>query len=286
MFEAQLVLLGNRVFVRGGLGYVYIYELSNDTWNTLESPTYYSSLTTYQEKLVLVGGVDASTSDTTNNLWMMEDEQTWTKSLPPMPTPRRWASAVSAENRLVVAGGLDDRLLNVDVVEVYDGQKWSAACPLPTACHSMKSTLYDGNYWYLLGGYGQSRDVFCTSLEDLVTTVQGTAWNSLPSVPLELSSPATVGNWLIAIGGSTDSSASPDIYAYSPGSQSWKHVGHLPIALHSTCTITLPTGELLVVGGASARVFKGTVRGKSLLQTIVSTYHLTVYIANHNVIYN
>ena len=264
MFEAQLIQLGNRVFMRGGLGYVYIYDFSNDTWGTLESPTYYSSLTTYQERLVLVGGVDASTSCTTNNLWTMEDDESWTQPLPPMLRPRRWASAVSTENNLVVAGGLDDRLLNVDTVEVYDGQKWSIACPLPTACHSMKSALYDGN-WYLVGGYGQGCDVFCASLESLVATSQEgikEAWRMLPPVPLELSSPAIVGNWLVCIGGSSSgSSASSAIFAYSPGKRSWMHVGDLPVALHSTCTVTLPTGELLVAGGASTRVFKGTIRG-------------------------
>ena len=58
-----------------------------DTWETLQRPTYYSALTTYHNKLLLVGGMEASTGQTTNQLWVFEEgEQTWTQPLPPMPT--------------------------------------------------------------------------------------------------------------------------------------------------------------------------------------------------------
>ena len=111
-----------------------------DTWETLQSPTYYSALTTYHNKLLLVGGMEASTGQITNQLWVFEEgEQTLTQPLPPMPTRRSRASAVSTQDHLIVAGGCG----HLDTVEVFDGQQWVTADPLPMRCCNMKSTSHE-----------------------------------------------------------------------------------------------------------------------------------------------
>ena len=57
MRDAQAVVLGNKVYVGGGDALdcnIYIYEFT--VWRTLKHSTRYPALTTYQERLVLVGG--------------------------------------------------------------------------------------------------------------------------------------------------------------------------------------------------------------------------------------
>ena len=113
MRHVQAVVLNNKVYVGGGFtldcttsSNIYIYDPTIDTWETLQSPTRYSTLTTYHNKLLLVGGLEVSTDEATNQLWVFEEgEQTWTQPLPPMPTRRRGASAVSTQDHLIVAGG-------------------------------------------------------------------------------------------------------------------------------------------------------------------------------------
>ena len=75
MRDAQAVVLNNKVYVGGGFtpdctpsSNIYTYDPTMDTWETLQSPSKNSALTTYHNKLLLVGGVEVSTDDTTNQL--------------------------------------------------------------------------------------------------------------------------------------------------------------------------------------------------------------------------
>ena len=245
------------------------YEFTTDTWKCLKSPTNLSAFTTYMEKLVLVGGRDPSTYTPSKQLWVIdpEDEQTWTQPLPPMPTPRLGASAAAIQYNLIVAGGLGSRVKALNVVEMFNGWQWVVAQSLPRPCSEMKSAIYNGN-WYLVGGYGQDKEVFCCSLESVVASAQSKVtkrvWKTLAEVPHKWSSAAVWKGYLIAVGGFGPSS---DILFYHHPTQSWVKVGDCPVGRDSTCTIVLPTEELLMVGGRgtggdSDRVFKGSLKGE------------------------
>ena len=174
MLNAQAVVLNNKVYVGGGYNgdgttaaNIYTYDPTTDTWETLQSPTRCSALTTYHNKLLLVGGEETFTGQITNQLWIFEEgEQTWGQPLPPMPTGRWTASAVSYQDYLIVASGYNySGYLNT--VEVFDGQQWVTTDTLPERCCSMKSTSHDGHY-YLMGGDCQGTSVFYTSIQSLV----------------------------------------------------------------------------------------------------------------------
>ena len=274
MYDAQAVVLNKKVYVGGGeTANVYTYDPTMDTWETLQSPTYDSALTTYHNKLLLVGGREASTGQTTNQLWVFEEgEQTWTQPLPPMPTRRWGASGVSIQDHLIVAGGNNSGDLNT--VEVFDGQQWVTADPLPMSCHDMKSTSHDGHY-YLMGGWGQDTSVFYTSLQSLAdkatqhlptsptNTDQPSVWKTLPNTPHWCSSTTIFGGALVAVGGHPNRSS---LHLYSPFTQSWLPAGEMPVGVHFTCTVTLPTGEMMVIGGVtmdtiwSTLVYKARVK--------------------------
>ncbi len=271
--EAQAVQLKTKVYVQGTTdpmetdSVIYMYEVPADAWVSMQSPIYWSALTIYHSQLVLVGGVETTTRGVTGQLWVLQDEQTWTQPLPPMPTARHSASVISSGDHLVVAGG-DTGGLITDSVEVYDGVQWVRADPLPVACRDTKSTYYSG-IWYLMGGYGQSTSVFCTSLQSLIgkatqqpphlpdTSKQQSVWKTLPDVPYDSSSTTTLGGALLTMGG-LDSchTMTSSIKMYSPLTCSWLHIGDTPQDVYTICSITLTTGEMMVIGGR-------TVSGRS-----------------------
>ena len=265
MCDAQAVLLGDKVYMGGGDMYpgssaaLLIYNYTVDSWDILAAPTEDYALTTYNFQLVLAGGNDHTTRNITNQLWVLDEQQFWIQPFPPMKTRCCRASAVSVDHHLIVAGGLDDELDPLDVVQVYDGHHWWRVEPLPKAGYLMKSSLLKG-IWYLAGGDEQEREVFCTSLHSLIGTTgsdrnrQASVWKKLPNAPLEWCTPVTIGKQLAAVGGSSGGhSYSSAIYLYSNPTNAWVYVEDLPIACHSTCTVVLPTGELLTVGGEAKK---------------------------------
>ena len=74
-------------------------------------------------------------------------------------------------------------------------------------------------------------------------------WKMLTDTPHNYSSSAVFGGALVAVGGEPFQST---IHMYIPLTQSWVPVGKMPLGLEDTLTITLPTGELLMIGGTES----------------------------------
>ena len=121
--------------------------------------------------------------------------------------------------------------------------------------------------------YEQGKEVIYSSLLSLIATSsldsarQTSVWKKLPNVPLECTTPVKIGKNLAIVGGNLYSSA---IHVYSYSTNSWVYVEDLPVACHSTCTLVLPTGELLAVGGETERgtfshAFRTKIEGKIML---------------------
>ena len=276
MKDAQAVYLKEKLYVRGLTrdpsedAKIYIYSFTENAWhnNILDSPTSDSAFITYRDRLVLVGGWYYTTVQTTDSgsgsdtdattdlgfipvvtgkLWVLMDEQNWSQSLPPMHTPRVWASAVSVQHNLIVAGGSTtfEQWNGVDVVEVYNGQQWIRALSFPRVYYCMHAAVHDGNC-YLVGGDSRS-DVFCTTLESLIASAQSKELRrTLPDVPHMVSSITVWGDYLVAMGQGIVSSIDISHFSHT---ESWIEVGSLPANLESSCAIALPTGELLAIGG-------------------------------------
>ena len=67
---------------------LHISSTNLHSWTTTTLPYGYMSLTTYQDKLVAVGGVHPSTGEVTDQLLTSATGEDWQPSLPPMPTKR------------------------------------------------------------------------------------------------------------------------------------------------------------------------------------------------------
>ena len=197
MSDAQAVLLGEQVYTGGGdihLGSsatLLINDFTDDSWDLLNTPTENYALTIYDSQPVLVADRNPITLNLTDELCVLDaDQQHWNQSLPSMPIECCQSSTVSTDHHLIVAGGLDDDLDPLDVVQVYDGHQWRRVEPLPKAGYLMKSNFLKG-IWYLAGGDEQEREVFCTSLHSLIGTTssdrnrQASVLKKLPNAPFE-----------------------------------------------------------------------------------------------------
>ena len=277
MHDAQAAWLGDKLYVGGGWTSgserdaascrLYIHTPTTDTWSHIDTPVYLFALVTYHSQLVLVGGKEfvgeRKDGPVTNKLWTLTGHNQWRETLPPMTTKRRHMLAVEFADDILVAGGVDDDRRNIDIIEVYNGHNWAEAQCLPKPCYDMKSTVLNG-HWYLMGGEGQEKEVYYASLDLLVASCRPSekplpsVWKRLPDVPRARSSTAVLGNRLIVVGGYPPSSS---IHAYSPHTQSWVHVGDMPVELDSTCTAVLPIGgDLMVIGGyMESRVHKASL---------------------------
>ena len=156
----------------GGDGDILRISSTNlHSWTTTDLPYYYMSLTTYQDKLVAVGGVYPYTGEPTDQLLTSAAGDDWQPSLPPMPTKRYDTSSVSAGSPevLVVAGGKGLGNSTLYTVEVLLGDQWSTAHPLPTPCYSMRSSLHEGNF-YFTGGVDQRNTIYTCSCTSLITS--------------------------------------------------------------------------------------------------------------------
>ena len=304
MRNAQAVLLEDKLYVGGGLtqkklqkdeAKLYVYSPTSDTWGVaIDTPTYWFALVVYQSRLVLVGGREYHDFERpgplTNKLWTLNELNSLCQEipqLPPMITKRHSASAISHADCLLVAGGHygsetatlqeEDGLQDV---EVFDGQQWATTQPLPKPCWHMKSIMFEEN-WCLTGGYGQENEVYYVSLDSLIAyrhhstaTSMEVPWKKLPDTPNALSSLVMLqGNKLMAIGGE----ATADVCTYSCQSEAWLPVkSDLQGAVSNACTILLPTGEVLVIGGERRileylnSVYKATPIGKYVLHNICS----------------
>ena len=287
MNTATAVSYGDKLYVGGGYtsginfrdsARLYIYTPTTNTWDApIDTPVYWFALTTYHSQLVLVGGkkyVDRNVLENfTNKLWTLSEHGQWQETLPPMRTKRSSACAVSYRDHLLVAGGATpDGSSNV--VEVFNGSEWLLTNPLLYRDNDFVSAVLD-EHLYFMGGEKIGKEVHYASLDSLLASCQpsetsqpSSVWKKLSDAPYEFSKAVVFGSRLIAVGGGSSYFTSI-VHAYcgSFHTNSWIHVGDMPFAVTKTCSVVLPTGELMVVGGLNrgiryiANVLKATIKG-------------------------
>ncbi len=234
------------------------------SWTTTSAPYGFSSLTTYQSKFVLVGGLHPSTNKLTNSLLTSTTGLDWKPSLRAMPTRRYWPSSVSGGSPevLVVAGGRDSHYKVLDVVEVLLNDHWTTADSLPSSCSNMRSTFHEGNF-YFTGRDNKEKILFICSLESLIASASNgrtrrqTIWRTVTTLTAIFTIDSYVSN-LIGI------EIHSTIRSYSNKTEEWIEItseGDRPELKLSgwIATAVLSTGQLLVANEYG--VHKGTMLG-------------------------
>ena len=268
-----MAVLGNEWYTDGDI--LHISSTNLHSWTTTRLPYKHMSLTTYQDKLVAVGGKHPSTDEATDQLLTSATGEDWQPSLPPMPTKRYYTSSVSAGSPevLIVACGRGSDKRQLHTVEVLLGNQWSTAHPLPTPCLNMRSSLHEGNF-YFTGGVNQWNTIYTCSCTSLITSCGLTGNDTSTTTPVwrELQAPddtvaiVSYSSRLIII------DKTRTIRGYSRMRHSWvettsegkredRYTGYIAAAV-------LPTGQLVVAdcGG----VYRVTLSGECV--QVIITY--------------
>ncbi len=294
MFGAQAVVIDGIVYVGGGACSsnaerctVCRYHPGEDKWATLPpSPVRWFGVGQVSGRLVLVGGIVASTGNVTGDVHVFVSEpQQCETSIPAMTTARLASSVVSHSTVLVVCGGEDDSATPFPTVELYSSEasQWYQCPPLPFPRHWMSSVTIRDTL-FLVGGFSggtldsAEKSVLSVSLTALIDRAlhhsSGSAsaeslWTALEDVPYCDTTAARIGGCLLALGG-TDKpqggKVNDSIRTYLPTSSTWTQMGELPLPLRQTTAVLLPTNDLLIIGGenkeydSTKQVFKGTLQ--------------------------
>ena len=247
---------------------LHISSTNLHSWTTTTLPYAHMSLTTYQDKLVAVGGCHPSTNEVTDQLLTSATGEDWQPSLPPMPTKRNDTSSVSAGSPevIIVAGGTGSESSVLHTVEVLLGDQWSTAHPLPAPCWDMRSSLHEGNF-YFTGGYRQENTIYTCSCTSLITSCGLTGNDTSTTTPVwrELKAPDDT----VAIVSCSSRLISIDekfsIRGYSSMRQSWVETtsegeSEDGVTTDYIAAAVLPTGQLVVAHDGG--VYRVTLSGE------------------------
>ncbi len=276
MSSLQSVMKGGKVYVGGGTTYnrgdlyqLFSYDPGTDVWSPLPiCPVAWFALCAFQDFLLTVGGMKRG-HDKTGELYRYnEDSGNWEEYLRPMPTARTLLTAVTTASAIIACGGVaEPKSKTCSTVEVYTAEtdQWHTADPLPVPW-ALMTTVTTGDTCYLLGG--KTNLAFRASLSCLVENAVSppavnrpstksddtrSLWKLLPEVPFTLSSAASLGGHLLAVGGSGFNQASADVYVFANESNSWIGLGsRMPACLYAMTVVALAEGRLLVCGGLDA----------------------------------
>ena len=257
IYRNNAVVLNGIVYVGGGdwtaensKFIVQQYSPESGKWSMLPRvPVCGFAMTSLNGQLVL-----ASSGDSDRITVWDSGRGEWAHPYPPMPTGRRLSAAVGYQNYLIVACGYSLR----DTVEVLDSSsgRWYSAQPLPVGGNRMSSAVV-GDRWYLSSfDYWEDieRHIFCAHLPTLISSATSAAhanaasiWQELPTPPVDAPTLLALQGHLLLVGGKW---CVQKLHRYDPEARQWRECGQLPVEMAGPSCAVLPSGELMVAGGA------------------------------------
>ena len=274
MFQAQGVVIDGKVYIGGGGtdnaasdSIVFEYDLIEDSWVPLPPlPVSWFGVGQLSGELVAVGGKDGVNASDSVRVFDRVINQ-WKESIPPLCSPRYGATVVSYQSLLLVCGGLCnastggvDIVPTVEALSAYDF-RWYIASHLPFSARScLSSSIAIHDMFYLVGGYQSTAASSVlgvshfTPLSFLISSgiITPCIWKAMTDTPHLQTTAACLGGCLLALGGTEEAYTLPayrSIHAYSSETNTWVYIGDLPYACCHCTAVSLPSGELLVLGG-------------------------------------
>ena len=256
--NGQPVAINGKLYMRVGELYkVLEYTPYTEQWTALPPPPVENfTIATLRGKLLVVGGKDKSTGKKTNTiLQFVEHSQQWIRCCPAMPTALAVPAVIGYQNHLIVAGGYNSEGNTIPSVNILDttSNKWKTVQPLPSTDHYY--TVLIGDNMYLVGQDTQT--VLRAHVPTLISGAKSGVWETLSNTPYYWSSPVTIGNTLLTVGGMDKPSWAGEskisIQMYNPTTNEWTSVGDLPEpTVYPHCVIM--NSELFVFHGQSVHV--------------------------------
>ena len=268
--STQAALVKGKVYVGGGDAgseegdYLLLtYSPITNEWNTMATPCPVKlfGLTQLLDMVTLVGGIARLNGNITSDIYLFDDDrQAWMTSVPPMPTARHSVTAVHHEKSVIVIGGTSRSGNLLREVEVFNGQMWFTADPLPYPCSAMSCVVNDGKC-YLMGGTKSTgvmtksigvltKSVLCANIavltyDKIAEQLQRRGSLSRASNKTSLSSGYSSGV----------SSALSQSYLENPA-EAWSSLADVH---HHHSSVAILAGCLVAIGGSKQNVVRSTV---------------------------
>ena len=284
----QCVVIDSQLYVGGGntnnykRELVFVYNSYQQEWSTLPpTPQIFFGLTSIHGKVVVIGGVLYQTKKVTGQIVTYDKEtEKWIQSIPPMPTPRYRACAISNNSTTIAVGGLnsDHECLNTVEILVHNTNRWHSGIPLPAPRAALQCTVIDKRVYFMAGCYpslNASHSMNTCYYTDYLASENLTEntpviWETLPDLPLSGCAPASMCGVLLAIGGDGDLNG---VHFFDPRAQLWLRIGNIPQYRVVVGVATLRNGQIIFIGGRDRdRKRKGNtfvLENKQVLETAI-----------------
>jgi len=253
--------LGGRIWLFGGIGKDELgtrdsvgYDPVVGSWITgapLPRPVDHAAAVVYGGEPVVIGGFlgrGRQQSGASDRVFALHGDK-W------VPRPRlnhaRWgaAAAVVGDKIVVVGGQANDRL--VPETEIYDGDHWTTAKPIPTPRDHLGAAS-DDRYVYAVGGRRLGPDANVGALERYdPETDRWTKLDPMPKITGAVST-AYVNPLVVAVGGEGPTTVSDAVQAYDVRRQAWSTpLPNLPEPRHGA-GVTALRDSLFAIGGTAS----------------------------------
>ena len=268
--EPDAVLDGDIIYFKYFWGInIYSFNLADQSWVNLPTcPVSSFSMAVLDGLITIIGGKSTDLA-AVSTLYSYSGEE-WVQKYPHMHVERYWTMSTKCETSLIVMGGegKDRRVLSTVEVLDLETQQWSFASNLPRPMDSATSAIC-GNHLYVGGGShpDTARYVAMCSLPQLLGDLhkeqlsvsaslsRKEVWCQIDDFPYLKTSLTSVGGYLFTLGGKDEANeATPAVYVFNDLSKKWEKVSEMTHARSSCFAVSLPSNEIMVVGGINESV--------------------------------
>ncbi|OCB33390.1 protein kinase [Mycobacterium malmoense] len=227
------------------------YDPVIDSWkggDDLPVPVSHAMAVTWQGNPVVLGGwkSEGGKPVATDQVWRVVNSR-WVE-LPHLLQPRAAAAAAVVGDRLVVTGGVDAGGALLNTTEVFDGNAWTLAAPIPTP-RQLLAAASDGKLVYTVGGTNGTADLATVEAYDPAAKT----WTSLPALsqPRSDLGVAIVDGRLVAAGGVSAGQLLKSVSAFDLMTKTWSGLPDMMTARHGMAVDAVEK-SVYAIGGSTA----------------------------------
>lgn len=216
------------IWIFGGIGSDHAvvanhegYDPVIDSWKSgddLAVPVQHAMAVTWQGNPIVLGGWRAAGTQkvASDQVWRVVNSH-WVE-LPHMLQARAAAAAAVVGDRIVVTGGVDANGGLLNSTEIFDGNAWTLAAPIPTP-RQMLAAASDGKLVYTVGGTNGNSDLVAVEAYDPAAKT----WTKLPDLPQPRSDlgVAIADRRLVAAGGQSAGQVLKSVAVFDLSAKTW-----------------------------------------------------------------
>jgi len=287
---AHVIIIDDTLYIGGGTcptvddDYsMFSYNLTDDHWKKLPVlPQRYGVPTCIDNHLSYIGGMDSSTSRSTNKVITLQDNH-WKRKYPNMIKTRQSHAVLSYQHYTIVAGGKGDNQSKLNTIELFNcnNYQWTIVSTLlPQPMRAISATIC--NHSFIISGYigadgYRYNGAFIITMDSLLEPEQQQSltgskcnkWSQLCHTPYWNTAIVPNNSPPVIIGGyDTQLKVVNNISLYDDSSNSWKTVSTLPISCAGAAVATI-NNIIIVAGGYTDGSTSDSIKATSLTSVML-----------------